>query len=42
VLVEFLTLFATAPEPMRCKAFENAQRILSNPGVRVIRKAVLR
>jgi predicted nucleic acid-binding protein len=36
VLVEFLTFFGTAPEPMRRKAFANAQGILSNPGVRVI------
>ena len=36
VLVEFLTFFATAPEPMRRKALVNAQRILSNPGVQVI------
>ena len=36
VLVEFLTFFATAPEPMRRKAFLNAQGILNHPGVRVI------
>ena len=36
VLVEFLTFFATAPEPMRRKAVMNAQRILDAPGVRVI------
>lgn len=36
VLVEFLTFFGAAPEPMRRKAFANAQSILNNPGVRVI------
>ena len=36
VLAEFLTFFATAPEPMRRKAVINAQRILSAPGVRVV------
>jgi uncharacterized protein len=36
VLVEFLTFFGTAPEPMRRKAFANAQGILANPGVQVI------
>jgi predicted nucleic acid-binding protein len=35
-LVEFLTFFATASEPMRRKAVTNAQRILNAPGVRVI------
>ena len=32
VQVEFLTFLATAPEPMRRKAFVNAQGILNNPG----------
>jgi predicted nucleic acid-binding protein len=36
VLVENLTFFAAAPEPMRRKAVTNAQRILGNPGVRVV------
>ena len=36
VLAEYLTLFATAHEQMRRKAVVNAQRILNNPGVRVI------
>jgi predicted nucleic acid-binding protein len=36
VLVEFLTFFGMAPEPMRRKALANAQSILNNPGVRVI------
>ena len=36
VLCEFLTFFATAPEPMRRKALTNAERILKNPGVRVV------
>ena len=36
VLVEYLTFFATAPEPMRRKALTNAERILNNGGVRVV------
>jgi hypothetical protein len=36
VLAEFLTFFATAPEPMRRKAVINAQRILGAPDVRVV------
>jgi len=36
VLTEYLTFFATAPEPMRRKAISNAERILKNPGVRVV------
>jgi predicted nucleic acid-binding protein len=36
VLVEFLTFFAAAPEPMRRKALANAESILRSPGVRVI------
>jgi predicted nucleic acid-binding protein len=36
VLAEYLTFFATAPRPMRRKAITNAQRILEDPGVRVI------
>jgi len=36
VLAEYLTFFATAPEPMRRKAVINAQRILDAPGVEVI------
>src|SRR5580658_5080416 len=36
VLAEFLTFFATAPEPMRRKALTNARRILEDPGVRVV------
>src|ERR1039458_9191576 len=36
VLAEYLTFFATAPEQMRRKAFTNAQRILEDPGVRVV------
>src|SRR5689334_14118812 len=36
VLGEYLTFFATAPEPMRRKAVLNARRILDNPGVRVV------
>jgi predicted nucleic acid-binding protein len=36
VLAEYLTFFATAPEPMRRKAVINAQRILEAPGVEVI------
>lgn len=36
VLTEFLTFFATASEPMRRKAITNAERILRNPGVRVV------
>jgi uncharacterized protein len=36
VLSEFLTFFATAPEPMRRKALANAGHILENPGVRVV------
>jgi predicted nucleic acid-binding protein len=36
VLVEYLTFFAAAPEPMRRKALINAEQILKNPGVRVV------
>ncbi|HUE01862.1 MAG TPA: hypothetical protein VMR62_19990 [Bryobacteraceae bacterium] len=36
VLVEYLTFFAAAPEPMRRNAVTNAQRILGNPGVRAV------
>jgi predicted nucleic acid-binding protein len=36
VLVEYLTFFAAAPEPMRRKALRNAERILTNPGVHVV------
>jgi predicted nucleic acid-binding protein len=36
VLAEYLTFFAAAPEQMRRKAVINAQRILDDPGVRVI------
>jgi uncharacterized protein len=36
VLVEYLTFFAAAPEPMRRKAVSNAERILKNLGVRVV------
>jgi uncharacterized protein len=36
VLGEYLTFFATAPEQMRRKAVSNVQRVLENPGVRVI------
>jgi predicted nucleic acid-binding protein len=36
VLTEYLTFFAMAPEQMRRKALTNAQRILENPGVRVV------
>ncbi len=36
VLAEYLTFFATSPEQMRRKAVTNAQRILENPGVRVV------
>ena len=36
VLIEFLTFFGTAPEPMRRKALANAQGILNSPSVRVI------
>jgi predicted nucleic acid-binding protein len=36
VLAEYLTFFATAPEPMRRKAVINARRILDDPGVRVV------
>ena len=36
VLGEFLTFFATAPEPIRRKAVVNAQHILDAPRVRVI------
>jgi uncharacterized protein len=36
VLAEYLTFFATTHEQMRRKALANAQRILENPGVRVI------
>ena len=36
VLAEYLTFFATAPEPMRRKAVINARRILEGPGVEVI------
>jgi len=36
VLVEFLTFFGMAPEPIRRKAVGNARSILRNPGVRVI------
>jgi len=36
VLAEYLTFFATAPRSMRRKAISNAQRILEDPGVRVI------
>jgi predicted nucleic acid-binding protein len=36
VLAEYLTFFATAPEPMRRKALTNARHILEDPGVRVI------
>jgi predicted nucleic acid-binding protein len=36
VLVEYLTFFATAPEPMRRKALINAEHILDNAGVRVV------
>src|SRR5258708_7256037 len=33
---EYLTFFATAPEQMRRKAVTNAERILEDPGVRVV------
>ena len=36
VLVEFLTFFATAPEPMRRKAVTNAKQILADPWVHVV------
>ena len=36
VLVEYLTFFATANERMRRKAVTHAQRILDDPGVRVV------
>jgi uncharacterized protein len=36
VLAEYLTFFAMAPQLMRRKAVSNAQRVLENPGVRVI------
>jgi|SRR5580658_1856095 predicted nucleic acid-binding protein len=36
VLAEYLTFFAMAPEQMRRKAVTKSQRILENPGVRVI------
>ncbi len=36
VLAEYLTFFAMAPEQMRRKAVTNVQRILENPGVRVV------
>jgi predicted nucleic acid-binding protein len=36
VLAEYLTFFAMAPGQMRRKAVTNAQRILTNPGVRVV------
>lgn len=36
VLAEYLTFFATAPEPMRRKALTNTQRILEDPGVQVV------
>jgi predicted nucleic acid-binding protein len=36
VLAEYLTFFATAPDQMRRKALTNAQRILEDPGVRVV------
>jgi uncharacterized protein len=36
VLVEFLTFFAEAPQPMRRKAVVNARTILNDYGVRVI------
>ena len=36
VLGEYLTFFATAPEPMRRKAVTNAQRILESPAVQVV------
>jgi predicted nucleic acid-binding protein len=36
VLVEYLTFFATANERMRRKAVTHAQRILEDPGVRVV------
>lgn len=36
VLAEYLTFFATAHEQIRRKALANAQRVLENPGVRVI------
>ena len=36
VLAEYLTFFATAPEPMRRKAVTNAQHILEDPGVQVV------
>jgi uncharacterized protein len=39
VLGKYLTFFATAPEQMRRKAVTNAQRILENPGVRVVPKS---
>lgn len=36
VLAEYLTFFATAPEPMRRNAVTNVQRILEAPGVQVV------
>ena len=36
VLAEYLTFFATANERMRRKALTHAQRILDDPGVRVV------
>jgi len=36
VLAEYLTFFATAHQQVRRRAFANAQRVLKNPGVRVV------
>lgn len=36
LFAEYLTFFATAPEPMRRKAGMGARRILENPGVCVV------
>jgi len=36
VLAEYLTFFAKAHEQIRRNALANAQRVLENPGVRVV------
>jgi predicted nucleic acid-binding protein len=36
VLTEYLTFFATAPEPMRREVAGSVQAILANPAIRVI------
>ena len=42
VLAEYLTFFATAPEPLRRKVVTNVQRILEDPVSRSFRRVAIR